>query len=727
MKTQISRDSFQPEQRYSGVYLQQGRMLTDADWNELTDIEKVRLVEALRDAISGTTTPAGAVAGGSPRVGGLRIIADPVDSDKLFIQPGTLYVEGVPARLAAPTNLPINGQPDFPIQADYNGQSVRLYADVWERTVTGLEQTGLMDAALHGADTATRTQTMVQVKWCSSTGTGAVDPMNPAANPPQGTGLMTLKLTLIAASADSCDPCASQVKVDERLGNYLFRVEVHDYDPATGLLTLKWSRDNGAEACRVAEMPTGFAQGDWVWEYFDNDTERLLGNHFVTNAKKVRGLIKETCSTPIGVHEPKTYVRQWDGYLRINLSTQAIVAGRDRGVALVTGPVASSNLARLGSGAVDLGYATLLKAFAPPAAILVNASHQLVHSYGEVHAFLRIREGQASLDINRILPDALIPVAAALLFKCARENTSVTSDVVRLSLPPNPALPEVQEAFENGSIKSFARHSRLGATQLGSVEQVREDFMNSVEYLRGLGFNRVTLKTGSYGMEELAMAIKFSTDAQLDLLTIDGSGGGTGMSPWNMMQSWGVPSVILLAKAHEYANMLAAKGRQVVDMSFAGGFALEDHIFKALALGAPYTKLVCMGRAIMIPGFLGSNIEGALNPERKEKVCGNWDSLPKTVKDIGETPEQIFAGYESLKAKIGADEMKTVPYGAIAAWTLADKLGAGLQQLLAGARKFSVTEISRDDIVSGNRETAQETGIRFITDVQDEIARKILS
>jgi hypothetical protein len=33
--------------------------------------------------------------------------------------------------------------------------------------------------------------------------------------------------------------------------------------------------------------------------------------------------------------------------------------------------------------------------------------------------------------------------------------------------------------------------------------------------------------------------------------------------------------------------MLSAKGRQVVDMSFAGGFALEDHIFKALALGRP--------------------------------------------------------------------------------------------------------------------------------------------
>lgn len=71
--------------------------------------------------------------------------------------------------------------------------------------------------------------------------------------------------------------------------------------------------------------------------------------------------------------------------------------------------------------------------------------------------------------------------------------------------------------------------------------------------------------------------------------------------------------------------------------------------------------------------------------------------------------------------------MKKIPFGAIAAWTLADKLGAGLQQLLAGVRKFSVTAINRADIASANRETERETGIPFITDVQDEIARKILS
>ena len=292
---------------------------------------------------------------------------------------------------------------------------------------------------------------------------------------------------------------------------------------------------------------------------------------------------------------------------------------------------------------------------------------------------------------------------------------------------PDPTIPEVQQAYENGSIKSFARHSRLGGTNLDTVEQVRRDFMSSVEYLRSIGFSRITLKTGSYGMEELAMAIKFATDAKLDLLTMDGSGGGTGMSPWNMMQSWGVPSINLHSKAYEYASILAAKGQDVVDMSFAGGFALEDHIFKALALGAPFTKLVCMGRAIMIPGFVGSNIEGALHPERKAEVNGNWNELPKTVQRVGNSAKEIFASYFDVEKKLGKDEMKHIPYGAIAFYTMADKLACGLQQLMAGARKFSMNQITRSEIFSGNRETAKETGIPHVSDVNDESARKILN
>lgn len=292
---------------------------------------------------------------------------------------------------------------------------------------------------------------------------------------------------------------------------------------------------------------------------------------------------------------------------------------------------------------------------------------------------------------------------------------------------PDPRIPEVQEAYKSGAVKSFARHSRLGGTDIETADLVREDFMKSVEYLRSLGFKRISLKTGAYGMEELAMAIKFATDAKLDLLTMDGAGGGTGMSPWNMMQSWGVPSINLHSKAHEYASILAAKGNKVVDMSFAGGFALEDSIFKAIALGAPFTKLICMGRAIMIPGYLGANIEGVLHPERKEALNGNWDALPKTVTKIGKTPEEIFASYFDVQKQVGKDEMKNIPYGAIAFWTMADKLACGLQQLMAGARKFSLQNISRDDLFSGNRETERETGIPHVSEKNNETAIKILN
>ncbi len=333
MKTQISRDSFLPAQHYSGVYLQQGRMILDADWNELTDIQKARLVDALRDAISGATATGGGIAGGAPRSGGLKVYANPDGSANIFIQPGTLYVDGVPACLSASAPLAVNAQPDYPIQATYPGKSIKLYADVWERSVSALERGDLMDAAMHGADTASRSQTMLQVKWCD------FDPMLADKNPAMGNAPLKLRLRLVGSSGDACDPCASQINVDERIGNYLFRVEVHDYDATAGarVLTLKWSRDNGTEACVVETMPEGFDQGDWVWEHFDDNTEKLLGNHFASgiDTQRLRGLIQTSCSTPSDGY-PKTYARQWDGYIKINLDSGALAEGRDRGVDLFT-------------------------------------------------------------------------------------------------------------------------------------------------------------------------------------------------------------------------------------------------------------------------------------------------------------------------------------------------------------------------------------------------------
>jgi two-component system CheB/CheR fusion protein len=98
-----------------------------------------------------------------------------------------------------------------------------------------------------------------------------------------------------------------------------------------------------------------------------------------------------------------------------------------------TGTAKTTRASRIKSTAVDLGFSALIKAFAPPAAVLVNGRHELVHSYGDVHKFLHLREGSASLDLNRILPDPLIPVAIALLFKAGREGCSVSSDRLKIN------------------------------------------------------------------------------------------------------------------------------------------------------------------------------------------------------------------------------------------------------------------------------------------------------
>ena len=292
---------------------------------------------------------------------------------------------------------------------------------------------------------------------------------------------------------------------------------------------------------------------------------------------------------------------------------------------------------------------------------------------------------------------------------------------------PDPTDPIVIKAYENRAIISFARHSRLGATDKHTPDEARDSFFNSVNHLRKIGFKRVTLKTGAYGMENLAMAIRYSADAKLDLLTIDGAGGGTGMSPWNMMQHWGIPSLALHAKTYEYCDILAKKGIKVPDISLAGGLAREDHLFKALSLVAPYARLACLGRAPMIAGFLGSNIEGVFHPEKKASLNGHWDVLPPSVTEYGKYPEEIFALWETVKNKVGAEEMNRIPLGAVALCGYADKLACGLQQFMAGVRKFNISQLSREDLITSNRETEAVTGISFMTDALDDKAKAILN
>jgi glutamate synthase domain-containing protein 2 len=274
---------------------------------------------------------------------------------------------------------------------------------------------------------------------------------------------------------------------------------------------------------------------------------------------------------------------------------------------------------------------------------------------------------------------------------------------------PDPSSPVVQAAFKEGALKQFERHSRLGFID-------EESFLAECERLRGLGFKRITLKTGAYGLRELAMALKWSSRAKVDLLTIDGASGGTGMSPWRMMEEWGMPSLYLHSAAAEFAAILAARGERVPDLAFGGGFSAEDHIFKALSLGAPFCKAVCMGRAMMIPGMVGKNVLTWMND----------GGLPNTVSQHGDTLEEIFACWEQVADIVGKDEMKTLPLGAVGIFSYVEKLRIGLQQLMAGSRRFKIGVMSRHDLMSLTEECAKVTGIPYLMDAYRAEAEAIL-
>ncbi|MFZ2448706.1 MAG: FMN-binding glutamate synthase family protein [Syntrophobacteraceae bacterium] len=275
---------------------------------------------------------------------------------------------------------------------------------------------------------------------------------------------------------------------------------------------------------------------------------------------------------------------------------------------------------------------------------------------------------------------------------------------------PDPSSQVVQAAYRDGAIKEFERHSRLGFVS-------EEGFLSEVARLRKLGFKRVTLKTGAYSLRELAMAIKWGADAKIDLLTIDGAPGGTGMSPWRMMEEWGIPSIYLHSAAREFCEILTKQGAKVPDIAFAGGFSSEDGVFKALALGAPYVKAVCMGRALMIPGMVGKNIS--------EWMAKN--DLPKTVSQYGSTVEEIFVSYETVRSLLGNGSISEIPLGAIGIYSYADKLKVGLQQIMAGARRFNVGTISRRDLMSLTEECTKVTGIPYLMDAYRQEAMDILN
>jgi len=338
MKTQISRASFDAANNYSGVFQQMGRMITDADWNELSELVQFQIMDALQDVIGS----------GTPRERGMVKTIAP---NTYQLHWGHLYVDGIHAR-ALPNEKSANPQFIFSKQADFPATPAlaageyRFYADVWERSVTALEDETLLDPGLKGADTCTRTQTMAQIKACATSISINDIQNNTAINPAIGTIPVSLALRAGKTVKDPCDPCADELALQDEVGNYLFRIEVHNVEwnsdavPKIISITFKWSSENGAEQYVDGETPPGFASSQWCYEFFSGPnanpalhmtSEKHLGHNLTSGFAPTRGQLFSGYPNSKPANLP--LVRRWDGFVQLQnaAGVWSVAAGADRG------------------------------------------------------------------------------------------------------------------------------------------------------------------------------------------------------------------------------------------------------------------------------------------------------------------------------------------------------------------------------------------------------------
>lgn len=279
---------------------------------------------------------------------------------------------------------------------------------------------------------------------------------------------------------------------------------------------------------------------------------------------------------------------------------------------------------------------------------------------------------------------------------------------------PDPDDPEVQEAFKNKVFESFERHSRVGMID-------ENKFLEDVDQLREQGAKKIFLKTGAYRPAVVALTMKLASEAKINLVTFDGAGGGTGMSPVPMMNEASTPTVYLQAQVLKAIGLLKKKKRFIPDICMAGGFINETQIFKSIAISnlgdGPHVKAIGMARSPLT----------AVMKAKHYVELAKEDKLPKNFASLyGNKPEQFFIATTELHERFGKDAEK-LPWPAIGLYTyLYDRLGIGLKQLMAGARKWNLSLLDRNDIAALTERASKVTGIPLIEDIEKDTMEEIL-
>ena len=508
-----------PQRRhdYTAVRLQQGRVITDADWNEQSLAaerrEHLETIDGLGRAVVPTAT-----------ADAFKITAAGAD---LSIGVGRAYLDGllventggrgpfdpVTAELGPAGPVNYSTQPWLPTPPALPPAPYAAYLKAWQRERTAVEDPGLVEVAL-GVDTAARAQTVWQVRTIpvpAGTTCATVDALIAAAEPAAG-GRLTTTTAVVPGQPDPCRVVPGGGYTG--LENQLYRVEVHRAGVVGGAggATFKWSRDGGAVAARVLSINTArdrvvvdslgrddvlsIHDGDWI-EITDDDHE-LGGVPGELRRVAVAGGVDEASNTILlasalpaaGTAFPvdaqgktipgrNTRIRRWDQAGKVLSAAGAVLT--DLGTAASTGAITIP-----GAGVGVLLEHGIVVRFALPSGRFRTGDYWLfaartadasVEALGDappigihVHvAPLAIVDGAGS-DCRTIVPPLADMVAMYYLAGDGQEATPSYVAPAPVPLPVNPTV-----GVERGSLPLAGRTVRftlLDGADAGTIDGV---------------------------------------------------------------------------------------------------------------------------------------------------------------------------------------------------------------------------------------------------------------
>ena len=257
MKGDFSRVSFNKEKFYRKVNMQQGRVQLDSDWNEQNEILQYFQQIIVKDIIGQHAAPTSNA--------GFEIKPT---KNGYTIGPGHYYVDGILCENESEVSA--TNQPNMPSARRIKRPALPLrsglyfvYLDVWERHITGIQDSEILEPSLGGADTSTRTKIVWQVKIQAVKSVDLETDKCSAFKAPERLSTGKMKASTGYSGLES----------------QLYRVEIHDAGKTIegNKPTFKWSRENGSVATKISKISDevlilnqdqknegGFEAGDWV-------------------------------------------------------------------------------------------------------------------------------------------------------------------------------------------------------------------------------------------------------------------------------------------------------------------------------------------------------------------------------------------------------------------------------------------------------------------------------